>query len=301
MANRTSPWWRTRLGADGRPRQGHGGAPSEALSRSDTGATTVPISPRNGPDRMRKPSQRPRRKPSFSRRFSLRDACSRALFTRERSQVRNPPRPLEESPAPAGPPARKLHAHAVGPTSGDRRPRDVLHPLRAQSALGARRRARLAQLRAAHGRRARGQIVLVDFRTYSCVNWLRTLPYVRAWHERYGERGLAVVGAHAPEFRFEHDLDSEPSPKWWNRTRPSRSTRYEEIERAIQLLPGIDEQPPTSPPTVSSTRPARAPCPSPGCISSSATERPPSARSRSRSAKGACAPTCSPSVDRAWT
>jgi hypothetical protein len=51
-----------------------------------------------------------------------------------------------------------------------------------------------------------------------------------------------VVGTHAPEFGFEHDLDSEPSPKWWNRTRPSRSTRYEEIERAIQLLPGIDEQ-----------------------------------------------------------
>jgi thiol-disulfide isomerase/thioredoxin len=88
----------------------------------------------------------------------------------------------------------------------------------------------------------RGRIVLVDFWTYSCVNWLRTLPYVRAWHERYGERGLAVVGTHAPEFGFEHDLDSEPSPKWWNRTRPSRSTRYEEIERAIQLLPGIDEQ-----------------------------------------------------------
>jgi thiol-disulfide isomerase/thioredoxin len=54
----------------------------------------------------------------------------------------------------------------------------------------------------------RGRVVLVDFWTYSCVNWLRTLPYVRAWHERYRDRGLTVVGAHAPEFGFEHDLDN---------------------------------------------------------------------------------------------
>src|SRR3954465_8953209 len=54
----------------------------------------------------------------------------------------------------------------------------------------------------------RGRVVLVDIWTYSCVNWLRTLPYVRAWHERYGEQGLVVVGAHAPEFGFEHDIDN---------------------------------------------------------------------------------------------
>lgn len=54
----------------------------------------------------------------------------------------------------------------------------------------------------------RGRVVLVDFWTYSCVNWLRTLPYVRAWHERYRERGLVVVGVHAPEFGFERDLDN---------------------------------------------------------------------------------------------
>jgi thiol-disulfide isomerase/thioredoxin len=53
-----------------------------------------------------------------------------------------------------------------------------------------------------------GRVVLVDFWTYSCVNWLRTLPYVSAWHERYGDRGLVVVGVHAPEFGFEHDLDN---------------------------------------------------------------------------------------------
>jgi thiol-disulfide isomerase/thioredoxin len=54
----------------------------------------------------------------------------------------------------------------------------------------------------------RTSVVLVDFWTYSCVNWLRTLPYVRAWQERYRDRGLVVVGVHAPEFGFEHDLDN---------------------------------------------------------------------------------------------
>jgi thiol-disulfide isomerase/thioredoxin len=51
-----------------------------------------------------------------------------------------------------------------------------------------------------------GRVVAVDFWTYSCVNCLRTLPYVSAWAERYADRGLVVVGVHAPEFGFEHDL-----------------------------------------------------------------------------------------------
>ncbi len=54
----------------------------------------------------------------------------------------------------------------------------------------------------------RGTVTLVDFWTYSCVNWLRTLPYLRAWHERYRAHGLVLVGVHAPEFGFEHDLDN---------------------------------------------------------------------------------------------
>jgi thiol-disulfide isomerase/thioredoxin len=54
----------------------------------------------------------------------------------------------------------------------------------------------------------RGRVVLVDIWTYSCVNWLRTLPYVSAWAERYGDCGLVVVGVHCPEFGFEHDLDN---------------------------------------------------------------------------------------------
>jgi hypothetical protein len=53
----------------------------------------------------------------------------------------------------------------------------------------------------------RGKVVLVQFCTYSCVNWLRTLPYVRAWHERYRDDGLVVIGAHSPELPFEHDVE----------------------------------------------------------------------------------------------
>jgi thiol-disulfide isomerase/thioredoxin len=54
----------------------------------------------------------------------------------------------------------------------------------------------------------RGKVVLVDFWTYSCINWLRTLPYVRAWAEKYKNQGLVVIGVHAPEFGFEHNLDN---------------------------------------------------------------------------------------------
>jgi thiol-disulfide isomerase/thioredoxin len=48
----------------------------------------------------------------------------------------------------------------------------------------------------------RGKVVLVDFWEYTCVNWIRTSPYVRAWHRDYADRGLVVVGVHAPEFEF---------------------------------------------------------------------------------------------------
>ena len=122
----------------------------------------------------------------------------------------------------------------------------------------------------------RGKVVLVDFWTYSCVNWLRTLPYVRAWAERYRDRGLVVVGAHAPEFSFEHDLDkvrhavaeldvSYPvvidnefaiwrsfDNHYWPavylldgdgsvRFTHFGEEAYEETERAIQQLLGVDE------------------------------------------------------------
>ena len=53
-----------------------------------------------------------------------------------------------------------------------------------------------------------GKVVLVDFWTYTCINWLRTLGYVRAWHEKYADHGLVVVGVHTPEFPFESDVDN---------------------------------------------------------------------------------------------
>ena len=51
----------------------------------------------------------------------------------------------------------------------------------------------------------RGRVVLIDFWTYSCINCLRTLPYLKAWYERYKERGFVIIGVHAPEFAFEKD------------------------------------------------------------------------------------------------
>jgi cytochrome c biogenesis protein CcdA/thiol-disulfide isomerase/thioredoxin len=52
----------------------------------------------------------------------------------------------------------------------------------------------------------RGKVVLVDFWTYSCINCLRTLPYLKAWDARYRSKGLVILGVHTPEFEFEHDL-----------------------------------------------------------------------------------------------
>jgi thiol-disulfide isomerase/thioredoxin len=53
----------------------------------------------------------------------------------------------------------------------------------------------------------RGHVVLVDFWTLTCINWLRTEPYVRAWSQAYREDGLIVIGVHTPEFSFEHELE----------------------------------------------------------------------------------------------
>jgi thiol-disulfide isomerase/thioredoxin len=54
----------------------------------------------------------------------------------------------------------------------------------------------------------RGKVVLIDFWTYTCINWLRQLPYVRAWAEKYSGHGLVVIGVHTPEFSFEHNADN---------------------------------------------------------------------------------------------
>ena len=54
----------------------------------------------------------------------------------------------------------------------------------------------------------RGRVVAVDFWTYTCINWLRTAPYRRAWHARYRDLGLTLIGVHTPEFGFERDVDN---------------------------------------------------------------------------------------------
>src|SRR5262244_1563964 len=54
----------------------------------------------------------------------------------------------------------------------------------------------------------RGKVVLIDFWTYTCINCLRQLPYVRAWAEKYKDRGFVVIGVHSPEFAFEKDVEN---------------------------------------------------------------------------------------------
>ena len=54
----------------------------------------------------------------------------------------------------------------------------------------------------------RGNVVLVDFWTYSCVNCIRTFPFLRQWNEKYADEGLVIIGVHSPEFEFEKDYEN---------------------------------------------------------------------------------------------
>jgi thiol-disulfide isomerase/thioredoxin len=54
----------------------------------------------------------------------------------------------------------------------------------------------------------RGKVVLVDFWTYTCINCIHTLPYVKSWYQKYKDQGLAVVGVHTPEYPFERSTDN---------------------------------------------------------------------------------------------
>lgn len=140
----------------------------------------------------------------------------------------------------------------------------------------------------------RGQVVLVDFWDYSCVNCVRTLPYVRAWHERYAAHGLVVIGVHSPEFRFAQvgqqvreaaaafgltypvllDNDYQTWQQFANRAWPTKylvdgqgylrfkrqgEGYYQETERAIQAL--LRQQDPAGvlPPLLPALRPEDAP------------------------------------------
>jgi thiol-disulfide isomerase/thioredoxin len=124
----------------------------------------------------------------------------------------------------------------------------------------------------------RGRVVLVNFWTLTCINWLRQEPYVRAWSQAYHDDGLVVIGVHTPEFSFEHELghvrratedreidypvvldnDYEVWSAFDNRYWPALyfvdaegvirdehfgEGRYEESERVIQELLGIEREP----------------------------------------------------------
>jgi thiol-disulfide isomerase/thioredoxin len=128
------------------------------------------------------------------------------------------------------------------------------------------------------GQDTAGRVVLVQFWTFTCINWLRTLPYVRAWSESYEHDGLRVIGVHTPEFPYEHDLDNirqaieamrieypiavDNDYRVWNafannywpalyfvdregliRDEHFGEGRYEHSERVIQELLGIDREP----------------------------------------------------------
>ena len=123
----------------------------------------------------------------------------------------------------------------------------------------------------------RGRVVLVDFWTFTCINWLRTEPYIRAWSQAYRADGLVVVGVHTPEFSFEHELErvrqatTERAIDYpvaldndyaiWNafdnnywpalylvdreaiiRDQHFGEGRYEESERTIQRLLGVERE-----------------------------------------------------------
>jgi thiol-disulfide isomerase/thioredoxin len=76
----------------------------------------------------------------------------------------------------------------------------------------------------------RGKVTLIDFWTYTCINWLRQLPYVRAWAGKYSGHGLVVIGVHTPEFPFEHEVDNVrravKSIRVDYRSRSTTTTRY---------------------------------------------------------------------------
>src|SRR3954453_13549936 len=124
----------------------------------------------------------------------------------------------------------------------------------------------------------RGRVVLVNFWTLTCINWLRQEPYVRAWWQAYRDDGLIVVGIHTPEFMFEHDIGgvrrateegaidypvavdndyavwSAFDNHYWPalyfadadgviRNQYFGEGRYEESERVIQRLLGVEREP----------------------------------------------------------
>ena len=104
------------------------------------------------------------------------------------------PKKPEEAPGKA--PAMMMSANATGAAAGPQMLPDL------SGAVGWLNSSPLS------GDSLKGHVVLVDFWTYSCINCLRTLPYIRAWAEKYKDSGLVVIGVHTPEFAFEKDPDN---------------------------------------------------------------------------------------------
>ena len=84
----------------------------------------------------------------------------------------------------------------------------------------------------------RGRVVLVDFWTLTCINWLRQEPYVRAWSQAYRDDGLVVIGVHTPEFSFEHEIDlvRQATKERDDRLPGRRRQRLRGLERLRQPL-----------------------------------------------------------------
>ena len=102
----------------------------------------------------------------------------------------------------------------------------------------------------------RGKVALVDFLTYTCINWLRQLPYVRAWAGKYSGHGLVVIGVHTPEFPFEHDVDNiRPLRGQPGSLRPAPAVQSPYLDR-IGTLPAAQR---AALGTASALQPGRAP------------------------------------------
>ena len=174
-----------RAGRAARVRRGDG-----ADRGADVRQPRHPLSERAGERVPRLPDEPDRLDRALERRSrTASPTCAASRSSRRRPRSAS-------APAPAG--ARRLGRGAAG--RADARP------------AGARRRARVpADTQRWFNsppltmKRLRGRVVLIDFWTYTCINCLRTLPYIRAWDERYRDEGLTIVGVHTPEFAFERE------------------------------------------------------------------------------------------------
>ena len=96
-------------------------------------------------------------------------------------------------------------------------------------------------------RQLRGRVVLVDFWDYTCVNCIRTLPYVQAWHERYRDLGLTVIGVHTPEFTFaQYESNVERGVKEFGLTYPIVIDSNFELWKAFAEMETLDPPSPKS-------------------------------------------------------